>query len=66
MKDNNQNEEIYFHIQHLTKTCQPVVHYAKQCANKLGISLPLQWHYVPQIEMGPVLETAMEHAIEKG
>lgn len=66
VKDNDQDEDIYFYIQSLTKTCRPAVRYAKRCADKLRIILPSQWHYAPQIEMGPVLETAMERAIEKG
>ena len=66
IKDNDRNEEIYFHIRSLTKTCRPAVRYAKKCADKLGISLPPRWHFAPQIEMGPVLETAMERAVEKG
>jgi len=66
VKDNDRNEEIYFHIQSLTKTCRPAVRYAKQCADKLEISVPPQWQLAPQVEMGPALETAMERAVEKG
>jgi hypothetical protein len=66
IKDNDRNTDLYFHEVSLTENYLPAVWYAQQCADKLGIILPSQWHLAPQIQMGLVLETAMERAVEKG
>jgi hypothetical protein len=60
IKDNDRNTDLYFHEISLTENYLPAVRYAQQCADKLGIILPSQWHLAPQIQMGLVLETAME------
>jgi hypothetical protein len=66
IKDNNREEEIYFHLDSLTETCLPAVRYAERCAEKMDLFLPPRWRLGPQLNMGAVLEDAIERAIEKG
>jgi hypothetical protein len=66
IRDNDREEEIYFHLDSLTETCLPAVRYAERCAQKMDLFLPPKWRLGPQLNMGPVLEDAMERAVEKG
>jgi hypothetical protein len=66
IKDNDRNEEVYYHLESLTETCLPALRYAERCAQKLDIFLPPKWRFGPQLTMGTALEDAMERAVENG